>query len=404
MEGCHSAPEEIFLALEHVHAMALCLAGVSSDLYSNPRSIVHQTADIAKVRQHQLKVHIAKCDRALLRMETLLKKYVSFKDQDISLWDKFRWSIDGKREIAECKATLVTTTIMLDMFLSKEKLNVLWKIESTIEKLTKRICALEVFDLPSSANSRERPKGGSNVIRTIFASLVLARLGTALKSYRGTKILASAQRTSRPYLQSGPRRPKSVGRTNFGFRDNSQRNALLQTYGSCLVTATPGTPQPQHPLQAPQPRAPSPDFYYITATTPSPSLRPVRRSSSMQHLLGCLNARIVVPAPPKDHYKCWKVGTGSLAFGPRIAPKFLKHRRGQTQLRKLATIIREASIYDGRSLTERDRRVELLLKEKNKKVPNGMKWYFAAGKVLERDPGRTGMVTVEKAIVVLVRR
>jgi hypothetical protein len=60
-EGCLAAPDEIRLVSQHVHAMALCLAGVESDIVNNTRSFVHQHTAIAKTKTHSLKVHVDTC-------------------------------------------------------------------------------------------------------------------------------------------------------------------------------------------------------------------------------------------------------------------------------------------------------------------------------------------------------
>lgn len=401
-ESCRSAPEEIFLAREHIHAMALCLEGVSSDLYTNPRSFVHQTTNIAKTRQHALKVHISSCDRSLKRMEGLLKTYQGFKKGHVSLWDKWRWSTSGKKEIAECKADLVMSTIVLDMFLSREQLNVLWKVESMIEALTKRIAALEALDRSASAPRNSgigRPRSESNITRTIVVSLVLARLNKTLRTYRKKNATVKGKKPGQH-----TQRPKPAMRTNSGFRNNPKRNALVKNYASNLASAAASQSPPPYTQRKPRPRTPSPDFYYLPSTRPSsPISPPIRRSSSMQRLMGRLNTGRVTPSPPKEHYECWKVGIANLAIGLKSAPQFLPHKRGQVQLRKMGAVFKEAGMYDSRAVTEGDKRVKLLLKEKNK-VEKGKKWFFVAGKVVSRDPGSTGMVSVEKIFVVLVRR
>ncbi|KAJ4360707.1 uncharacterized protein N0V89_001274 [Didymosphaeria variabile] len=400
-ESCRSAPEEIYLAREHVHAMTLCLEGVSSDLYENQRSFVHQTTYKAKTRQHTLKAHIASCDRSLMRMEVLLQSYQGFKKEHVSLWDKFRWSTGGKKEIAECKADLVLSTAVLDVFLGREQLSVLYKLESIMEAFMKRVAPLEAFDVPMSANDgRGRQRSGSNVTRTIVISLVLARLKKVLQSYRRKTANAKSKKAGH---QTSPGRPKPVMRTNSGFMNNPNRNALMHTYASNMASAA--AFKAPHIQRKPHPRTPSPDFHYIPSTRPSSPLPGlIRRSSSMQRLTSHLNARNSNLRTSKEHYECWRVGIGTLALGPKTAPQYLPHKRGQLQLRKMGDVFKEAELYDSRAVTESDEKVKSLLKEKNRKVKKGRKWYFVAGKVVGRDPGRTGVVSVEKAFVVLVRR
>jgi hypothetical protein len=400
-QGCDAAPQEIRLARDHIHAMTLCLEGVSSDLLKNPRSFVHLKTDLAKSQTHSLKVHVGTCERALKRMGRLLQKYEGFKGQHVSLWQRYLWSTEGKKEIAECKSDLVLATCMLDMFLGTVRSNVLYKVEAMMEALMGQWAAMDgLFELPNTAAPRTRPRAGSNVTRTILVSLVLTKLRKALQSYRRKKTGA----VKKPH--PGPRRPKTVTRTNSGFMMNIKRNNLLHTYASNLANATP--PPPHTPRRSnPRPRTPSPDFHYIpggTATSPIPG--PIRRSSSLNRLTARLNARVVQPIRAVEHYACWKVGTGTLAIGLKTATKYLQHKRGQLQLRKMGEVFKEASaLDDSRALTEKDKRVKALLSEKNKKVrKGGKKWYFVSGRVTGRDPGQTGMVTVEKALVILVKR
>ncbi|KAF2249271.1 hypothetical protein BU26DRAFT_505325 [Trematosphaeria pertusa] len=409
--NCQSAPSELRLAREHIHALALCLEGVKSDLVNNPRSFVHQRNDIARTRQHALKAHVGLCEKALRRMERLLKKYQGFKQQHVSLWDRFRWSTDGKKEIAECKADLVVATSVLDVFLSKEGISVLWRLEGTVEALTRQIDGLArqlgalaaLVPPPVNGERAARPRSGSNVTRTLVLSLVLARLRKALRGYRRKKL---GGRKKTPPL-GGPKRPHPATRVNSGFKLDKKRSETLRSYASNIATAA-SPPPPYKPRRT---RTPSPDFYYLPNNSSSPPPKPIRRSSSMQRLLGRGGKEhpAGIGLLPAEHYECWKVGVGSLAFGPKTAPQFLPHRRGQMQLRKMAAVFKEASLYDGKALNERDARVKLLLNEKNKrekkkKGGSGKTWYFVAARVVKRDPGKSGMVVVEKAIVILVRR
>lgn len=404
--GCASADEEIRLAADHIHTMAIVLEGVKSDLIGNRNSFVHKTTDIAKTRIQSLKIHVKHCDRALGKMEGLLNKYRGFKKGHVKLWDKFRWSTDGKKEIADAKAEVVLATSLLDLFLSKEGLSVLWKLESMMETMMKKFEALELHAPPPYPGRRAR--SGSNVGRTLVVTLVLARLRKALMKYRWKK--NATRRANGKQPNPGPRRPKPVTRVNSGFTPNKNRNALMGNYASNIVANSTNISNNKSKPQ--RTRTPSPDFYYIPSNngkknSNSPPPRPVRRSSSMQRLMGRINAKATKPATPREHLGCWKVGVGKLAFGPKTAPQFIAHRRGQIQLRRMADIFKDAAAYDSNMLDQSDSRVKLLLKSKNdkeKKSRSGKKWFFVSGKVVARDPGKTGMVTVEKAVVILVRR
>ena len=403
--ACKAAPEELRLAGDHVHTMALVLTGVHSDLIKNQHSFLHQNGHSSIARIQNLKQHTKHCENSLKRMEGLLGTFNGFKKAGgMRAWDKFRWSTDGKREIAECKADLVLCTSMLDLFLSKEGLNVLWKVESMIENMMKRFEALESLSRGQAQKDKatSRPRRASNIGRTILLSLVVSRLKRILTSYRRKKMTRKG--VAKPSnMGPGPRRPKRLTRVTSGFTSNPTRDKMIQTYARTIANTSAPTSS-EKPQRA---RAPSPDFYYISTSSPPPINKPIRRSSSMQRLLGTINTKSG-RTPSKDEYlSCWRVGLGRLAFGPKTAPQFLKHNRGQMQLRKIAAVFKEAAQFGARGLTEQDLRVKAILKAKNnqeKEKQTKKRWYFVAGRITGIDNGKTGMVSVEKAMVILSRR
>ncbi|KAF2875567.1 hypothetical protein BDV95DRAFT_602984 [Massariosphaeria phaeospora] len=402
-KGCQSATDEVQAAAEHVHSMVILLEGVRSDLFENPRSFVHTKTDPARARTQNLKHHIKMCEQSILRMEKLLNKYQTFRKGNVSAWNAFRWQ-EGKKEIAECKLDLVLSTVALDVFLSKNGLNVLWKLEDMMEQMLKKMAPFELFQADVARNGERRPRLESNVTRTIVASLVLARLMRTLEQYRRKK--SGKTGASPANVGLGRRLKKTVTRVNSGFAPNANRMVLLQNYASNIVSDAVPVPPPYKTRRA---RTPSPDGSSAAWSMDVAPPRPIRRSSSMHRLVGKINANITQPQKPAEHYACWRVGIASLAIGPKGAPEFLRHRRGQMQLRKMAAVLKESNASAGRyrALDARDNRVKRLMDSRNeheKKKKTGKKWYLVAARVMSRDPGKTGMVTVEKALVILVRR
>jgi hypothetical protein len=109
----------------------------------------------------------------------------------------------------------------------------------------------------------------------------------------------------------------------------------------------------------------------------------------------------------QERFECWKVGIGYTAIGLKTQPIFTAYKRGQSALQKMAAAFKEADDCAGRTVDSKDSRVKLLLKERNKsekKKGSGRQWSLVAGQVLKRDPGRSGAVTAEKIVVILVRR
>ncbi|KAF2794193.1 hypothetical protein K505DRAFT_361296 [Melanomma pulvis-pyrius CBS 109.77] len=406
--SCKAAPEEIRLAADHIHTLALVLEGVKADLAKNRHSFVYQNTHIATTRIQDLKQHIGHCDASLKRMEALVNKYMGWKKNGgVGLWERYKWSTEGKKEIAECKADLVLCTNMLDMFLSKVGLNVLWKIESMMEVVMKRFDALELVQSHAQAQQTEtmRPRNGSNVGHLLVVSLIISRMRMVLTRYRRRKMGKKPGPTKPTNTGPGPRRPKPVTRVSSGFAPSQVRNKMLESYASTIANASITTPK--KPQRA---RTPSPDFYFDRGSTKANMdvfPKPVRRSSSMQRLLGTINAQTQNRKPQTEHYECWRVGSGKVAFGAKLPMQYVSHKRGQMQLRKMAAVFKEASQFDARALNEQDARVKAILKEKNGRERNKgthRKWYLVAGRVIKRDCGRSGMVSVDRAMVILVRR
>ena len=129
----------------------------------------------------------------------------------------------------------------------------------------------------------------------------------------------------------------------------------------------------------------------------------------MQRLLDKANGFKTRVQSPQEHLECWRVGIGKIAIGFSTVPQFKKHqhKRGQIQLRRIAEVFKEVGQLDRTNLTKDDKRVKLLLKARNqreKEKRTGKSWTLVAGRVVKRDICSTRMVTVEKALVVIVRR
>lgn len=107
-----------------------------------------------------------------------------------------------------------------------------------------------------------------------------------------------------------------------------------------------------------------------------------------------------------EHFECWRVKVGLLPFG-KSAPNYVPYKRGQMQLRQMAAIFEEALVYGSRALRENDSRVKPLLKmQNNKEIKKGTKktWSLVVGRIVAQDPGRSGIINVEKAFIILARK
>lgn len=386
-KGCKAAPEEIRLASDYVREMIVCLEGVQSNIAENRRSFVHQKSDQAKARTHTLNTALKSCQRSIERQEKVLKKYLGFRiNGHVNLYDSWRWSTGGKTEIAEGKADIVQSTNILNIFLQSVSLNALWTVEQSMDIMMQYFAK---FELHQQTAPGMRPRSGSNVKIAIVYSLVISRFKKILSKYRWKKRNRAKNGKPNP---GGPHRPKKVVRMNSGLAPKR---------------ITPGKTAPMKP---PRTRSPSPDFYYISSKKESGDdfvPRPIRRSTTIQRIVGGINARTIAPKPADEHFECWKVGVGTLAIGAKIPPKFLRQNRGQAQLRKMGEVFKEAAQYDSKALNAKSASVKRILKDKNEqeaKKGRGLKWYFVAGRLINRDNGTTGMVSVEKSLIVLVRR
>jgi hypothetical protein len=374
-KGCQSAPEEIQLAAEHVHAMTLVLEGVKSDLVGNQASFVNQSNAIAKTRLQRLVATLKPCDRALMSMDALLTKYRKLEKGHVSFWNNYRWSTDGKKEIAECKYNLMAATHILEVFLQTVNAGVLWRMERILEawdKGPKTPQKSAAFSTPPRANTNPQSALAMVFKRTLRASIFCIRL-QRLPSPRKTRHV-------------GNRRPKAVTRVNSGFSVNKNRNALMNDYAFRIVNDSTDAMG----WKTQQARSPSPDFYLIDPVIP----KPIRRASTMR---------------PIKYYECWRVGFAALAIGLKSAPQYVQHKRGQPQICKMASMIAEVGTAGGKVLSQKDKRVELLLKAKNKEEQKKVggkkirrKWSYVAGRDIKSDVSKTGMFSVEKALIIIV--
>jgi hypothetical protein len=294
------------------------------------------------------------------------------------------------------------------LWLAKEGLSVLWKLEAMMEEFCKKMAALELHASANPEYVGRRPRTRSNATGAFAAALFLSKVKQRLAKYRKAK-----KAKIKPASNPGVRRIKPVVRVNSGFMPNQRRKTLLEEHAKKAVKAA------AHPKSNPEPkgpRAPSPDFYLIGAVGSVPSTPPPPYpgppSSSPKRIPTQYKTRTAVPkAVPKTtpealcpRLECWKVGVAHLCIGFKSAPQFLRYKRGQTQLRKMAGMIKDSDSYARHALNEKDIRVKMIMNMRNrkeKKDNTGRKCTFLAGKILSRDPGRTGTMVVEKAVVIL---
>lgn len=413
--ACKAAPTEIQLATDHLHTLTVVLQGVETDILKNKTSFLRQSGANAETKRRTLASNLKLCEKSLVRMERVLKTYNGLlKNGGVKAWDRYRWSNEGKQEIADAKADLVLATSSLDIWMNAQNLGVLWKIEAMMEIMMKKFAMLDMFAEQEQQRRQggrtsegTRLRSGSNVARALWVSLVICRLRKVVLRYR-RKLAARKKQNG----NNGARRhTKPVVRMNsgFGIDRDGKRDVLLCEYANRIAEQSRAGETKRKTA-----RTPSPDFYMMGEKRGNAGgffpQQPVRRSSSMQRIMGRINARTVTPRAqqPREKFECWKVGTGETAFGFRAGPMVqVQHKRGQAQLKKMAEVFGEAAVYDRFAVTERDERVKGMLKEKNRmeaKNGSGKRWYFVAGRVVKRDPGRTGLVVVEKVILVLVRR
>jgi hypothetical protein len=127
----------------------------------------------------------------------------------------------------------------------------------------------------------------------------------------------------------------------------------------------------------------------------------------MQQLVSASNnLKISPPKQVPEYLECWVVATGAFFIGPKI-PHHIQHKRGQAQLRKMVEIYQEMSLIDRKGLDVKDGRVKTLLKwrhDQDRKKNKGGRWVFVAARLLVRDVGSTGLVTTEKAMVIIKRK
>lgn len=390
ISGCEKAPTELREAAALLELMKIVLEDVKSNLVENPSSFVHCTTATDKARTSSLKSCLSHCQQTMKKTCQLLKKY--HISGHVPMWDRARYSSGGKAEIAECKCELVIASNLLNTCMLAGQVSVIWSVESKCDAL------LRCWEHQKKRERLSIPPG------TLGYSFAVSRFKTILSNYR--------RRRAPPVPKSKPQKtitkklwqPKTIMRVGSNFTLSSKGTLLAEEYMGNLMK-----PEDISDEQI-TPRTPSPDFNTVDGLDLRPSTPPlhlIRRTSTIPRLTQQYNACAAGFRRNGDLLECWKVRIVITFVGAKGAYTTEQCKRGQLQLWQMLTIFKEAHDYSKRTLQAKDSRVKHILKHKNKienEAGTGRNWTLAAARVVKRDPGRTGIVTAEKAIVLLVGR
>ena len=109
---CRAASDEFDQIGKEVFAMRTVISLVHIDC-ENPRSLLNQVDDRQGTIRKQLKIHISNCQQALKDVDTLLKRYVA-----MSWYDKAKWALGGREEVASLKSDLSSFATQLDSWVN----------------------------------------------------------------------------------------------------------------------------------------------------------------------------------------------------------------------------------------------------------------------------------------------
>ncbi|KAF2668943.1 hypothetical protein BT63DRAFT_424667 [Microthyrium microscopicum] len=344
VEDLSSAPSEFTTTKQHLHSLSIVFESVKTDLINNNRSIINRPNNLRSAKRNELIRLVSTCDKSIQRIEKILKQY---RTVGHSLWKAWRWSDKGRQEVASVEADLMFNTTVLNVYLSKEGLETMWKMEISIEAiktLLEKIIAGSAGGYntktatPSGRRSPKKKAKHGSLPSAVLASLFISRLKAKVKEHR--KLSFRPSKTSSV--------PKPLKRVRTIPVPSKRKSTLLSQYSE--------------------------------------------RLKNDQARLGTFQ------------YECYIVSGGQYAFGgPSIYPKARQIGRGQTQLAELVKVFEAAGAVDASSIDKGHRAAKDLVKSRNYGSKSRRKWEFAAGRIESISSSPHGTVRTRKVMIVIKR-
>lgn len=359
IDALKAAPSELKSTARHVQSLAIVLEGVRSEVLENPHSIVNNTRNQNRqAKRSELARLLKDCDRSVQKVKALLNRY---HELDRSTWLRWRWSSKGKQEVDGILGNMAFEIQMLDLFMSNQHSVSLGRLETAVENVSKeqgqkldtvnfkldemiRALGLTISPVPVGGDVRYR-YGGSWIKRPSIGAMVYV-------SWFVSRLKARLERKRRFRNGHGFRRSSSFPRPMVRVRsiplENKRRTRLSEQYAQALVDE-----QSDKKLDS-----------------------------------------------GNEHLECWLVVQGQYSFGLPPICDGRPVKRGQQQLREMASLFEAGGPGSSCVAGRNDPAVKWALRQKRN---SRYRWTCAAARVESRESSAHGSMRLKKVPVVLKR-
>ena len=335
IDSLKAAPGEFTTTILHVQSLNIVLESLHTEVIDNPHSIINRQNNLRAAKRSEIARYISHCERSLKRVELLLKKY---HDVLHSTWVAWRWSSKGKQEVDSIHADIMFWTQLMNVFMAREGLVSLWKIEVAMDDVRRLMQQLAAGGHPlaggystgnrGEVSQKKWPKLGGMILASFFISRLKARLRRRYRTGKG------GQKSSFP---------KSVCRVGTLKR----KTTLLADYAGTLAE------------------------------------EPINRQSK----------------PGSQRFECWQVSSGRYAIGGPALHAGKQVRRGQMQLKEMADLFQAAGTGSTTGVDYNHAAVKWLLRSRNSN--SRRRWVLAAARMESTESSPHGMIRTKKVMVVL---
>jgi hypothetical protein len=363
--ACKAAAGEFKKISQQVYCMIIVLDAIDADLIQNKRSVIHQKTDLAQTKLVRFKTLCTSCQSLLKRLKELLAEYRG---------STVRWATRGKKDALELQADIAMSVMLLNTLMAKEGLDVLQRIENTINRMEEVIQALAKVNLVQPKATLGKRKRGHEFSQkvTLIASLFVGRLKSRLKSKR-----RAAARSRRPVLSKRPLANRNNLMSSPTKHGLERRKTLSTAYLNMALTDSLVDGNAGH----------------------------LKRSPTLETLIEIqrMPGRAKAPSSknPAEYLECWRVRKASTPFSPGVH-NATRQRRGQSQLKEIASLFRDARLNDHRALTSRDSQAKYLLRlKRHAEKSRQYRWEFVAGRTECQEV--SGIIISGQAMVIVRR-
>ncbi|KAF2422401.1 hypothetical protein EJ08DRAFT_653183 [Tothia fuscella] len=244
------------------------------------------------------------------------------------------WAVSGKAKVMAAQADLMMATTELNTFMTAQGLNVLGRVEIMLALIMKR---LDInYPSMSSTDRRRRKKLAGAWVAGQFISKMRRVLSGVRRQKRGT---------------GGQKR-----------RPHSSLRPIIRMN-----------------------------------TSPNLKTRKILVEDYVKIVLNDGTYKAITDVKSNSHYECWRVAKSSTPFSPGVYGAEKQHRRGQLEIREMASAF--AGAGGNRLVGPQDGSAKYVQRLKRK---SPCEWEFVAGRIESKEV--SGVVINQRAMIIVKRR